>query len=61
MNISYNCRVCGLRQEDPPWGINEKSPNYVICSCCGVEFGYEDINYVSVKSYRDKWFHNGSQ
>ena len=26
-----------------------------------VEFGYEDINYVSVKSYRDKWLHNGSQ
>ncbi|PBC22211.1 hypothetical protein CK226_16405 [Mesorhizobium sp. WSM4311] len=39
----FKCRVCGLDQSpDMPWGESGGEPSYAICSCCGVEFGYED-------------------
>jgi hypothetical protein len=40
--VETRCRVCGLDQQSPPWGVDGKSPTYAICDCCGVEFGYED-------------------
>lgn len=55
------CRVCGLIQEEPPWGDDGKTPNYEICPCCGVEFGYEDSNRNSVMSYRKSWTELGQQ
>lgn len=56
-----NCRVCGLTQPDPPWGEDGASPNYLICSCCGVEFGYEDSTVESTRTYRDTWLQQGSK
>ncbi|EGQ8490607.1 MULTISPECIES: hypothetical protein [Vibrio] len=59
-NDKMACRVCGLIQLDPPWGEDGKSPNYDICSCCGVEFGYEDSSVKGVSTYRKKWLEGGS-
>jgi len=54
-NLNYYCRVCGLKQQTKPWGEDGKTPTFDICSCCGVEFGYEDAKPLSVKKYREKW------
>jgi hypothetical protein len=51
----YLCRVCGFRQPDPPWGDDGKTPMFLICSCCGVEFGYEDAAPAGIRRYRDRW------
>lgn len=34
----YNCRVCGLRLEEPPWGRDGATPLFEIRPCCGVRF-----------------------
>jgi hypothetical protein len=54
------CRVCGLRQESPPWGEDGRTPNFEICACCGVEFGYEDAQAASVRRYRNAWLGRGT-
>lgn len=54
------CRVCGLYNDDFPWGEDGSSPSYNICPCCGVEFGYEDYTVESVKRYRMIWIRNGA-
>lgn len=56
----YVCRVCGAEQLDPPWGEDGQIPSYDICDCCGVEFGYEDMNLESIKRYRQKWLDSGA-
>jgi hypothetical protein len=56
---NYNCRVCGLFNDNPPWGEDGNSPTYEICPCCGVEFGYEDITIDSTKDYRNHWINEG--
>ncbi len=58
---NYFCRVCGLENETPPWGYDEKSPEYDICECCGVEHGYEDYTIKSTKEYRTKWLASGGK
>ena len=57
----YYCRICGLRQSEPPWGEDGKIPSYDICSCCGVEFGNEDYTLESIKRYRTKWIGEGAK
>lgn len=57
----YYCKVCGLRQADPPWGEKGDTPNYEICSCCGVEFGNEDYSKESTVAYREKWIKGGAK
>ena len=51
----YVCKVCGLRQEEPPWGDAGDSPTYDICDCCGTEFVYEDATPVGVVRARAGW------
>lgn len=58
-NSKY-CRVCGLSQEDLPWGEDGKTPSFEICHCCGVEFGYEDSSVDCVKRFRADWILKGS-
>jgi hypothetical protein len=36
-------------------------PTYNICSCCGVEAGYEDCMPEGVRRYRDKWIADGAK
>lgn len=42
-NASTFCRVCGLDQDENPWGEDNASPTFDICACCGTEFGYHDF------------------
>ena len=53
------CKVCGLFQEEPPWGDDGNSPSFEICDCCGVEFGYEDSTTESIKRFRENWIASG--
>lgn len=55
-----NCRVCGLYIVNAPWGVDNHTPTYEICPCCGVEFGYEDFSIESVIKYRSDWIKNGT-
>ncbi len=57
---SQYCRVCGLRQDEPPWGEDGKSPTFIICDCCGVEFGYEDTTVRAAKAFRREWLKRGA-
>jgi hypothetical protein len=60
-NELYRCRVCGLLQEDPPWGLDGVTASFDICGCCGVEFGYEDSTRGSVLRYRASWLASGAK
>ncbi len=59
MPVEMHCRVCGLRQPEPPWGESGGAPTYDICDCCGVEFGYEDMTAESVRRFRERWVQLG--
>jgi hypothetical protein len=50
---NYQCPVCGYGMEVPP-------ENYNICSCCGVEFGYNDVGR-SHRELRDIWISEGAK
>lgn len=56
---SLRCRVCGLFQHERPWGDDGRSPTFAICSCCRVEFGYEDCTCASTVEYRRAWLAAG--
>ncbi|MBI1353708.1 MAG: hypothetical protein GC160_05125 [Acidobacteria bacterium] len=58
---SHHCRVCGLDQGYPPWGEDGRSPDFTICSCCGTEFGYEDVSQASVSAMRLRWLDAGGK
>ena len=54
----YYCRVCGLEQEQPTWSsLNE--PSYLICPCCGVTFGVDDVRFTEVLERRNRWLDSG--
>lgn len=54
------CRVCGLRQDELPWGDDGQSPIYDFCPCCGVEFGYGDATPLARQRWRQQWISLGS-
>lgn len=58
--LENNCRVCGFHTETP---IRDEDNNatYEICSCCGVEFGYEDYTKESTLKYREKWINSSCE
>jgi hypothetical protein len=55
------CTICGLDQGEPPWGEDGRTPSFVICECCGVEFGYQDCLLEGIRKYRTEWLQAGSQ
>jgi hypothetical protein len=55
------CRVCGLLQDEPPWGEDGTIATFEICACCGVQFGYEDCTPATTRSYRAKWLADGAR
>lgn len=61
LNRTDVCRVCGLAQDEPPWGSDGKTPSFNICSCCGVEFGYEDATPAGTREYRRRWVGGGAK
>jgi hypothetical protein len=56
-----NCRVCGFDTGYFPWGVDDNTPSYGICPCCGVEFGNEDYTLDSLKEYRTEWISKGAK
>jgi hypothetical protein len=54
------CNVCGA-DFTPffPWGKDGLSPSYDICSCCGIEFGYEDSSALGILRAREIWIKSG--
>ncbi len=57
----FRCRVCGAKQDQPPWGEDCESPSHRICSCCGTEFGYEDVTMEAVQMNRRRWVEGGAE
>jgi len=55
------CRVCGLWQDEPPWGADGKTPTYNYCPCCGVEFGYGDATLDAARNWRENWLASGAK
>lgn len=54
------CRVCGLFQEEAPWGDDGKIPTFNICDCCGVEFGCGDATPIAIRQFREAWIESGA-
>jgi ribosomal protein L37AE/L43A len=50
---TYICPVCGYPDLDAP------PKDYMICSCCGNEFGYDDA-YFTHKELRFEWLSAGA-
>ena len=56
---AYHCRICGLIQDEPPWGEDGQCASFNICACCGAEFGYHDFALGNIKRHREKWLQKG--
>ena len=58
---TYICPVCGYdKLVEPPYDEEFGCPTYVICSCCGFEFGFDDESKgYSFSGYRQRWIDNG--
>jgi len=54
-NAEKICRVCGLEYNDNDVRDEFGEATFNICDCCGVEFGYEDINIKTILKYRYYW------
>lgn len=61
MHKDMNCRVCGLDQGFEPWGEDDCSPTFVICDCCGVEFGYGDCTLKAARASRERWLKTSAE
>ena len=59
MRNSFACKVCGFLHDSRPWGETGHEPSFEICSCCGVEFGYEDATPLAAQTYRSNWIKQG--
>jgi hypothetical protein len=59
-NDKNYCRVCGLRQQEPPWGEDGSVRSFGICDCCGTEFGYEDTTVAAIPAQRARWLSHGA-
>jgi len=57
----FVCRICGLDQQERPWGADNHSPTFGICPCCGAEFGYHDFTLVGIREHRANWLSNGAK
>ena len=58
--VNPYCRVCGLKQNEPPWTENGGA-TWNICSACGSEFGLDDCYLFVVRQVRKEWIDNGSR
>lgn len=57
----YICPVCGYdKLHEMPY--RQGCPSYEICSCCGFEFGFDDMDQKeSFESYRKSWIDQGAK
>ncbi len=61
MSLDLLCRICGLKQQNPPWGKKGDQPSFAICPCCGGEFGYDDATVEAVVTARKQWMSEGCE
>lgn len=54
-----HCRVCGLKQQTPPWS-KDGQPSFDICLCCGAEFGCDDVKAIDILHRRKDWLASGA-
>lgn len=59
--VEHHCRVCGLYNQEAPWGEDNRTPSYDICPCCGMEFGFEDYRLDLIRQYRQQWLDQGAE
>ena len=61
-NSKNICPVCGYAAlAEPPYD-EQGYPTYVICPCCGFEFGFDDSSReYTFEDYRIKWIEEGYQ
>lgn len=59
-DAALNCRVCGYRNVEPPWGEDGRTPEYDFCPCCGAEHGYQDSTATGARVFREKWLLKGA-
>ncbi len=56
------CPVCGYdKLQELPYGDNEGGqPSFEVCSCCGFEYGFHDLNSgYSFEKYLQEWINKG--
>jgi hypothetical protein len=60
MELLKICPICGYSDlSDIPYD-EYGYPTYVICDCCGYEFGFDDESKnISFSAYRQKWIKEG--
>ena len=60
LDLSKICPVCGYTKlPDSPYD-EYGYPTYIICPCCGFEFGFDDeSNEFSFEEFRKNWIENG--
>jgi hypothetical protein len=59
----YVCPVCGYDQLDESPYINNDvtTGSFEICSCCGFQFGVDDLDKgISHQEYREEWIAGGA-
>lgn len=65
--ISRNiCLVCGYDDlNEPPYYRQDNNPasgSHEICSCCGFQFGVDDLDKgYTHKTYREMWVESGAR
>lgn len=59
----YICPVCGYDGLEEPVYDEIGEPSFEICSCCGVEFGFDDfdIKNLTFVTVREKWLKDGAK
>ena len=55
------CHICGWELDEAPWGETGTDPTWLICDCCGCEFGYEDATEMSALAFRQRWLKAGAK
>lgn len=57
---AYICPICGYDRLPEPPRDEHGCPTYVICPCCGFEFGFDDDSEGHTYStYRQHWIDRG--
>jgi transcription elongation factor Elf1 len=60
--LKYNCPICGYDKLNKPPYDEQGNESFDICSCCGFEFGYDDLHSgYTFESYRIKWISEGAE
>ena len=59
--MTTRCHICGLDVGVSPWGKGGQEASYIICPCCGCQFGQHDRQASGVIRERKRWIEGGGQ